>query len=127
MGARLVARNVTRGTALAECGRVADGAVSRLVGLLRDTQLAHGDGLWIVPCNSIHSFGMKFIFDAIFLDKQQRVVHLMREMKPWRMSPLKFAAHSVLELPAGLIAASATELGDQLEMKKEPDSKVRSS
>ena len=119
MTACLTAINVTRGVRLTECGRIADNAYTRLVGLLRDKALAHGDGLWILPCNSIHSFGMRFVFDAIFLDKNLRVVHLMQEMKPWRISKLVFSAHSVLELPAGLIAQTATELGDQFEMRKE--------
>jgi len=117
MSKLLTATNLTRGTRLTECGRVADNAITRLVGLLRDKILAEGDGLWIVPCNSIHSIGMKFEFDAIFLDKNLRVVHLMREMKPWRISKLVFAAHSVLEVPAGLIARTATEVGDTLEMR----------
>ncbi len=115
----LVAMNKTRGVRLTECGRVADTFVTRLVGLLRDRQLEFGDGLWIVPCNSIHSIGMKFIFDAVFLDKDLRVVHLMREMKPLRISKLVFSAHSVLEVPAGTIAQTATEIGDQFEMGRE--------
>jgi uncharacterized membrane protein (UPF0127 family) len=115
----LTAINLTRGTRLTECGRVADNALTRLVGLLRDKMLAEGDGLWIVPCNSIHSFWMKFEFDAIFLDKNLRVVHLMSDMKPWRISKLVFAAHSVLEVPAGLISQTATELGDTFEMRRE--------
>jgi uncharacterized membrane protein (UPF0127 family) len=80
--------------------------------------LAQGDGLWIVPCNSIHSIGMRFIFDAVFLDQNLRVVHLVREMKPWRISKMVLAAHSVLELPPGLIAATGTEMGDQFEMRR---------
>jgi uncharacterized protein len=113
----LTAINVTRGVNLAECGRVADSFSSRLVGLLRDPMLESGAGLWIVPCNSIHSIGMKFIFDAVFLDKNLRVVHLVREMKPWRISKIVFSAHSVLELPPGLIARTATAIGDQFEMR----------
>jgi uncharacterized membrane protein (UPF0127 family) len=116
---RLIATNVTRGVTLAQDGRVADSAWSRLVGLLRHTKLAPGDGLWIVPCNSIHSFAMKFVFDAVFLDRDLKIVHLMSDMKPWRISPIKFAAHSVLELPAGVIAGSGSRLGDQLEMRRE--------
>jgi uncharacterized membrane protein (UPF0127 family) len=119
MAGLLTAINVTRGTQLTECGRVADNALTRLVGLLRDKMLAHGDGLWIVPCNSIHSFWMKFDFDAVFLDKNLKVVHLVREMKPGRISKIVFAAHSVLEVPAGLIAKTATELGDTFEMRRE--------
>lgn len=118
MAAQLTAINVTRGVSLTECARVAENAWTRLVGLLRDRALAQGDGLWIVPCNSIHSFGMKFIFDAVFLDKDLRVVHLMREMKPWRISKIVFSARSVLELPAGLIEKTATQVGDQFEMKR---------
>jgi uncharacterized membrane protein (UPF0127 family) len=114
----LTAINVTRGVRLAECGRMADTFYTRLVGLLRDKSLEYGGGLWIKPCNSIHSIGMKFKFDAIFLDKKLQVVHLVREMKPWRISKMVFAAHSVLELPAGLISQTATEVGDQFDMRK---------
>jgi uncharacterized membrane protein (UPF0127 family) len=117
MAGRLIATNVTRGVVLAEEARVADSIRTRMVGLLRHAELAPGDGLWIVPCNSIHSFAMKFAFDAIFLDRDLKIVHLMREMKPWRISPIKFAAHSVLEIPAGVIARSGSQLGDQLEMR----------
>ncbi|HEX4140859.1 MAG TPA: DUF192 domain-containing protein [Candidatus Methylacidiphilales bacterium] len=119
MTSELTAINVTRGTSLAHCARVADTASARMIGLLHDTMLAEGDGLWIVPCNSIHSFWMKFVFDAVFLDKKLRVVHLVREMKPWRISKIVLRAHSVLELPAGLITRTQTEIGDQFEMKRD--------
>jgi len=118
MAGRLIATNLTRGVSLATAGRVADSAWGRLVGLLRDHELRDGDGLWIVPCNSIHSFAMRFTFDAIFLSRDLQVVHLMPEMKPWRVSPLKLAAHSVLELPAGIIARTGTQLGDRVEMRR---------
>ena len=117
MAAILIALNTTRGTALADHARHADRLWSRLIGLLRDRELAPGDGLWIVPCNSIHSFGMRFTFDAIFLDRELRVVRLMPEMKPWRVSALVLAAHSVLELPAGTIVRSGTQMGDQLKIE----------
>lgn len=115
---KLTAINVTRGTSLAHCARVAENPLTRTVGLLRDKSLAHGDGLWIVPCNSIHSFFMRFVFDAVFLDKELRVVHLVREMKPWRISKIVLAAHSVLELPPGTIAQTGTVIGDQFEIKR---------
>jgi len=119
MTSRLIATNLTRNVRLTECARVADGFLTRLVGLLRDRQLAQGDGLWIIPCNSIHSIGMKFDFDAVFLDKKLRVVHLMHAMKPWRVSKMVFSAHSVLEIPAGIIAQSGTEMSDQFEMVRD--------
>jgi uncharacterized membrane protein (UPF0127 family) len=61
---------------------------------------------------------MRFTFDAIFLDKDLRVVHLAPEMKPWRISKMVFSAKSVLELPAGFIFQTGTELGDQFEMRR---------
>jgi uncharacterized membrane protein (UPF0127 family) len=125
MAARLTAINLTREVRLTEGGRIADSFGTRLVGLLRDKALIHGDGLWIKPCNSIHSIGMHFIFDAIFLDQELRVVHLMREMKPWRLSKMVWSAKSVLELPAGLIAQTSTEIGDQFEMREEAVSAAR--
>ena len=121
----LTAINVTRDVRLTQCGRIGDNFYTRLVGLLRDRALEHGDGLWIIPCNSIHSIGMRFIFDAVFLDKNLRVVHLVCEMKPWRISKMVFSAHSVLELPAGLISQTATELGDQFEMRRGNSAGIR--
>jgi hypothetical protein len=118
MPARVHALNATRNAVLADRARVADNLWTRLVGLLRDKHLDEGDGLWIVPCNSIHSFAMKFIFDAVFLDKQLRVVHLMPEMPPWKASKIVLAAKTVLELPPGAIARSGTQLGDQFEMRR---------
>ena len=117
--ARLTAINLTRGARLTEGGRIADTPATRMTGLLNDRGLAPGDGLWIVPCNSIHSFGMKFIFDAVFLSRDLRVVHLVGEMKPWRISRIVWRAHSVLELPAGVIAHTDTQAGDQFEMRRE--------
>jgi uncharacterized membrane protein (UPF0127 family) len=118
MADRLTAINTTRGVHVTECARIAENPWTRLVGLLADRSLEFGDGMWIVPCNSIHSFSMRFVFDAIFLDKDHRVVHLVREMKPWRASKMVLSAHSVLEVPAGLIRQTATDLGDQFEMKR---------
>jgi uncharacterized membrane protein (UPF0127 family) len=118
MAGTLIAVNVTRGVRLTECARVAESPWTRMVGLLRDTRLARGDGLWIVPCNSIHSFGMRVVFDAVFLDQKLRVVHLVSEMKPWRISRMVWAARSVLELPPGIISSTATERGDQFEMRR---------
>jgi hypothetical protein len=119
MPGRATAINVTRQVTIATHVRVADTSLERGTGLLKDSGLAEGHGLWIVPCNSIHSFWMKFVFDAIFLDKELRVVHLVREMKPWRISKIKFSAKSVLELPAGTIATSGTVIGDSFDMRRE--------
>jgi uncharacterized protein len=76
--------------------------------------LAPGQGLWIVPCEAVHTCGMKFPIDVLYLDRKKRVRKLRRAMVPWRFS-VCFLAHSVLELPAGVIEQTGTERGDQLD------------
>ncbi len=73
------------------------------------------EGLWIVPCEGIHTFGMKMPIDSVFLDKGLRVKKLQLGLKPGRVA-MCLTAHSVLELPVGSIASSATAVGDQLEI-----------
>ena len=109
-------RNLTRDAVLADAASVADSSESRRTGLLKHTGLAPGDGLWIVPCESVHSFFMKFTIDVLYLDRQHKVKKIRPEMVPWRASAC-LTAHSVLELPAGTIARTGTVAGDQLEIK----------
>jgi hypothetical protein len=65
--------------------------------------LPAGEGLWIEPCNSIHMFFMRFAIDAVFLDRDNRVKRVVRDLKPWRVSPIVFGARTVVELPAGSV------------------------
>jgi uncharacterized protein len=109
--------NRDRGAILAEAADVADTSAKRRTGLLKHTRLEPGAGLWIVPCESVHSFGMKFAIDVLYLDRKKRVRKIRKAMVPWRISAC-LTAHSVLELPAGTIDASRTERGDQLEFEK---------
>jgi uncharacterized membrane protein (UPF0127 family) len=110
-------RNQNRGTVLAEAADVADTSAKRRTGLLKHTRLDPGAGLWIAPCEAVHSFGMKFAIDLVYLDRKKRVRKVRREMVPRRLSAC-LTAHSVLELPVGAIDASRTEPGDQLEFEK---------
>ena len=84
--------------------------------MLGHQSLEHGEGLWIVPSESVHSFGMKFPIDVIYLDRQRRVRKIRDTMVPWRVSA-DLWAHSVLELPAGTAARTQTQPGDQLEVE----------
>lgn len=105
--------NQSRGTFLAQAADVADTSASRRTGLLRRQSLAPGEGLWIVPCESVHTFFMKFAIDLVYLDRSLRVRKVREKVPPWRVSAC-LPAYSVLELPAGIIAASGTRKGDQL-------------
>lgn len=111
---KLTVRNVTRGTTLGDNIDVADTSAKRSVGLLKKTGLKPGEGLWIVPCEGIHMFFMKFPIDVVYIDRKKRVRKTVRALRPWRAS-LCISAHSVIELPVGVIEASQTQKGDQLE------------
>ena len=114
---KLRIRNNTRGTLLAEFASIADTSAKRRTGLLRHTELVPGDGLWIVPCEAVHTFAMKFAIDLVFLSKQRRV-RKIRHAIPRRRIAVDLLAHSVLELPAGTLVATRTAVGDQLELEK---------
>jgi uncharacterized protein len=114
---RLRVRNTTRDIMLADRATIADTSRTRKIGLLKHASLEPGDGLWITPCEAVHTIGMKFPIDVLFLDKKRRVVKIRSAMPRWRMSAA-FSAHSVLELPSGTAAATETRAGDQLELEK---------
>ncbi len=105
--------NPARQSVIGDRIQVADRGRLRRKGLLGRAGLAPGEGLWIVPCESIHMFGMKFALDVIFLDRQRRVVKLRGNLRPGRISGA-LRAHSVIELPVGTIEATKTLPGDQL-------------
>lgn len=111
--------NRSRSSTLGDRIEVANTPETRNRGLLKHASLCAGEGLWIVPTQSIHMFFMKFALDIVYLNKTKQVVKVVRNIKPWRIS-LCLPAHSVLELPVGTIDSSQTRKGDQLEFEKLP-------
>jgi uncharacterized protein len=111
---RLRVNNVTRDRLLADRAERAEHFKDRLVGLMGRRSLAFGEGLHITPCNSIHTFFMRIPIDVAFLDAQGVIVKQFSALPPWRASSVYFQARSVLELPAGTLAASGTREGDRL-------------
>lgn len=109
--------NKTRQTLIANDVQKADSYLKRLVGLMGKPSIPQGFGLWIVPCQDIHSFFMRVEFDAVFLNKDGQVVYLMERMKPWRISKFVRGGKVVLELPADTIAQTGMQLGDELELR----------
>jgi len=108
--------NLTKETWLATKVRKADNFLTRLIGLLKRTNLGPEEALWLMPSRGIHTIGMKFPIDVIFLNRSHHVVGLMAELMPNRISPIHFNGYSVLELPSGTIKKSRTEIGDQFEI-----------
>ena len=106
--------NLTRNTTLARCMEVADSGAKRNRGLLGRASLSPGEGLWIIPCEAVHTLWMQFPIDLVYLDRKKRIRKLRSGVRPWRLSGC-LTAHSVMELPSGSIRESRTEVGDTLE------------
>lgn len=109
--------NTTRQVVLAEDLRVAFDFWSRLRGLMGKHSLPIGEGLLLKPCNCVHSFFMSFSFDAVFLDEEMVIVHIIEAMPPFRWSPIIRKACSVLELPSGVTRWSGSRVGDKLSLR----------
>lgn len=111
--------NRTRQTYLATCLAVADGHWSRLRGLIGTSASEFSDGraLWITPCRGVHTLGMSFPIDVVYLSPNSTVVHLERNLQPWRFAPIRMQATSVIELPGNTLEGSGTTLGDQIEIQ----------
>lgn len=112
----MIAFNRSRGVELASRVVKAEDYDSRCRGLLGRSGMARQEGLWIVPCPMIHTFFMKFSIDVLFLDREQKVVRVLEGLKPWRLSPWVWRAHSVLELAGGALQGSVA-VGDRLEIR----------
>ena len=112
----MVLVNATRKTAVGDNCRFANTVLKRMVGLLSRKNLAPGEGLLIDRCYGIHTFGMRFAIDVLFLDKELRVIRAVPALPPFRVCVVKHAVY-VLELPAGAIARTQTAAGDQIQIQ----------
>jgi uncharacterized membrane protein (UPF0127 family) len=109
----MIVRNLTREILLGTSVDVADTSAKRRTGLLKRQSLGPGEGLWIAPCEGVHTFRMKFPIDVVFLSRKHQVLKIRTNMPKRRIS-LCLRADSVLELPAGTVAATGTQKYDQL-------------
>lgn len=108
--------NVTQEKELAHKVMIADTLLKRMKGLLGRDRLEEGEALLIRPCNSIHTIGMKFPVDAVFLDRNATTVAVIENLLPNRITRLYLRASSVLELPAGTVAGTGTRTGDRIQV-----------
>lgn len=92
----------------------ADTFGKRLRGLMFRKEPLSGEGLWIVPCNSIHMFFVSFPIDVVFLDQAQRVVRAISDVQPRKIISPVTGAFSTLELPVGAITEYGIEIGDEV-------------
>jgi uncharacterized membrane protein (UPF0127 family) len=110
-------QNLTRNVTLGDRIDVANTSRTRRTGLLKHESFEPGQGLWIVPCEAVHTFGMRFNIDVVFLTREKKIVKMRPDMPKRRIS-FCLRAHSVLELPAGMVERTGTQPGDQLEFER---------
>jgi uncharacterized protein len=107
--------NLTRGRTVC-VSELADRPVRRARGLLGRSGLPAGEGLLLSPAPGIHTAFMRFPIDALFLDRNMRVIDIVENLQPWRMASRK-RARAVLELTAGESARCGVRVGDELELR----------
>jgi uncharacterized protein len=110
------ALNKTKGSCVASEVYEARSFLERLKGLLGKSGLKEGEGMLLEPAYQIHTWFMKFAIDVLFLDRDRKIIHLIKDLKPYRVSGLYKSSRSVLELPSGAIEKSKTETGDLIEI-----------
>jgi uncharacterized protein len=101
-----------RGLVIADRVERAGGAWDRMKGLLGQKSLAPGEGLWLDPCNCVHTWFMRFAIDLLVLDREGRVLRIRTRMKPWRVSMPMSAGRSVVELAAGSLQSNPLRVGE---------------
>jgi len=109
--------NQTRKTRLADNALIADSFLKRMRGLLGKRTFTYGQALVLKPCNSLHTYFMRFAIDVIFVNKNNSVVKIVNNLKPFRLSPVCLGSKFVIELPSGMIKLTSTCLADQLILK----------
>ena len=108
--------NITRNREVSGDVTVAESLYRRMKGLLGRERLCDGESLLIRPCSSIHTIGMKFPIDVLFLDKRNVVIALKKDLPPCRLTRIYFRSASVLELQAGMILLTHTRIGDEIKI-----------
>ncbi|HEX2240894.1 MAG TPA: DUF192 domain-containing protein [Actinomycetota bacterium] len=103
------------GRVLAGQVAIASSMWARARGLLGRSELARGEALVLPKTKQVHTVGMTFPIDVLFLDENGRVLHLVRAMRPWRLSRWVRRCRNVIELQAG--AAADVKRGDRVEIK----------
>lgn len=111
---RVRVMNTTRGSELGDRVMLADWFWPRLRGLIARPRIESGEGLWIVPCRGVHMYMMTYPIDVALIDKQGVVVALYRELAPGTRTRWHAGARQALEVPAGTLAETHTELGDRV-------------
>ena len=108
--------NQTKNTILAEDVLIANTFFKRIKGLLGEKVFLSNQAIILDPCNSVHTFFMRFAIDILFVDKNYRVVKTLPKFTPNRISCIYWHASRVIELPVGRLSLTNTQAKDQLQI-----------
>jgi uncharacterized membrane protein (UPF0127 family) len=92
--------------------RIANTFGSRFLGLMGKKKGEYG--LLLIPCNSVHTFFMRYNLDAVFLDKNNKIISIKRLIKPFSLVPPVPKARKVLEFPSSIHATTYMNTEDQI-------------
>lgn len=106
--------NKTKNTILAEEVIIANSLFKRTKGLLGRKEFKTGQAIILKPCNSIHTFFMRFPIDVLFVSKDNRVIKAISRLKPFQLTYIYWNATFAIELPAGIIQSTSTHQDDLL-------------
>jgi uncharacterized membrane protein (UPF0127 family) len=112
----MVLVNTTKKTVLSDRCHFANTVLKRMIGLLNRRKFVDGEGLLFDRCYGVHTFGMRFPIDVLFLDKDLHVIRAVKALPPYRTSVVRKAVY-VLELPVGALENTRTEEGDQIQIR----------
>ena len=112
--------NVERGSVLAERCRVATGLFQTVFGLHLLPRLAQGEGLLLPGATTIDTTFMRYAIDLVFVDRDRRVTKLVPALVPWRIVWGSAGGRDCIELPAGALEGTGTEVGDRLNFEDLP-------
>jgi uncharacterized protein len=108
--------NQTKNTVLADNVIIADTPFKRIKGLLGQKAFLSNQAVILDPCNSVHTFFMRFGIDILFVDKDYKVIQLLSNLNPNRISPIYWHSSKVIELPSGTLGKTNTQVKDQLQL-----------
>ena len=109
--------NLTRGQNLVTKGAAAANIASRLRGLIGRPRLVDGEGLLILPCTGVHTHFMRYPIDVLYVNPNGEIIAMDQAMAPWRFGRIHSRARFVVEIPAGTVASTGTQIGDRLLVK----------
>jgi uncharacterized membrane protein (UPF0127 family) len=112
----LTVRNATRQVELGRKVRFAASLIDRAIGLLMTPGLRAGEGMYLSPCKSVHTFFMRYPIDVLFLDSEGTVLK-GDTLRPWRVAGWQAPCRGVLELMEGTLSRTGTRVGDRIEIE----------